>query len=302
MKHFETLCDEWLERRYKRVKRSTYSNYAYHVGKHIVPGLGNCALSAMERKDVEGFINEMKGKKLADSTIRVILMTFKSIVRYGVKQGLVREELLAGCRVVCRRRESRVLLNQDSLHMKEYLLEQPTAFSLGILICRGTGIRIGELCGLKWEDIDFAAGTFQVRRTVSRIVNPDISEGQPKTILYIRSPKSYTSVREIPIPPYLISALQTIRKDGDCYLLTGCKSCTEPRNVQKKFKTILRHCKMQDCNFHALRHGFATSCLENGVDCKTVSSILGHASTRTTLDIYGHTSLRQKQNCINGLA
>lgn len=71
--------------------------------------------------------------------------------------------------------------------------------------------------------------------------------------------------------------------------------------MQKKFKTILKHCEMPDCNFHAMRHGFATACLEKGIDCKTVSAILGHASTRTTMDIYVHTSLRQKQDCIDAI-
>ena len=140
-----------------------------------------------------------------------------------------------------------------------------------------------------------------IKRTVSRIPNPDTSAGQPRTILYIRTPKSHTSSREIPIPGYLINALKRLRKGDDLYVLTGRSTCTEPRNVQKRFKTILKRCEMEDCNFHAMRHGFATACLENGVDCKTVSAILGHASIRTTMDFYVHTSMRQKKDCIDGI-
>ena len=108
-------------------------------------------------------------------------------------------------------------------------------------------------------------------------------------------------MREIPIPRYLVKCLQDMRKEESEFVLTGRDSCTEPRNVQKRLKTILKHCEMHDCNFHAMRHGFATACLEKGIDCKTVSSILGHASTRTTMDIYVHTSLQQKQNCIDAI-
>ena len=230
-----------------------------------------------------------------------IFSTLKFIVKYGVRCGLIDKEILEYCSVSFHKTESRVLMVQDSIRMKEYLLKKNTIFSVSILLCRSTGIRIGELCGLKWGDIDFTSNTFWVRRTVSRIPNPDNSDGQPKTILYIRTPKSYTSAREIPIPGYLINALKSMRKTDDLYLLTGKNSCTEPRNVQKKFKTILRRCEMQDCNFHAMRHGFATACLENGVDCKTVSSILGHASIRTTMDFYLHTSMRQKQSCIDSI-
>lgn len=295
----QDLSRKWLSKRYDMVKKSTFSNYRYHVNIYIHPAFGDLHLSELDRNSITTFIEGMEEKGLADSTIRSVLMTFKSIIRFGIQSNYLSSNLLEACYISCRRQESKVLTNQDSLKMKEYLMEQNTDFSLGILLCRGTGIRIGELCGLKWEDIDFTTNTFKIKRTVSRITNPDISSGKPKTILYIRTPKSYTSERVIPIPNYLINILKQMKKEGNKYLLTGSENCTEPRNVQKKFKTILKHCQMQDCNFHAMRHGFATSCLESGIDCKTVSSILGHASTRTTLDFYGHTSMRQMQNCIN---
>ncbi|RHA88467.1 recombinase XerD [Roseburia inulinivorans] len=89
------------------------------------------------------------------------------------------------------------------------------------------------------------------------------------------------------------------RKPEDCYFLTGTTRCTEPRNVQKHFKTILKHCNLSDYNFHSLRRGFASSCLESGVECKTVSSILGHSSTQITMDLYVHATLKQKAKCVN---
>lgn len=304
----ETVCDTlgdlsrcWLKNRYNKVKQSTFSSYRYCVQSHILPGMGEKKLADLDGAGVLDFIAGLQRRGLADSTVHSVLIALKAIIKYGVQSGLVKEELLEYCFASYRRPESRVLTVQDSIRMKKHLLEQNDIFSISVLLCRSTGMRIGELCGLKWGDIDFSANSIRIRRTVSRISNPDNSPGQPKTVLYIRPPKSYTSAREIPIPRYLLTPLKNMRKAENTYLLTGKENCTEPRNVQKKFKTILRDCEMQDFNFHALRHGFATACLENGVDCKTVSSILGHSSTHITMDFYVHSSMRQKQNCIDGI-
>ena len=295
------LCLNWLQTRRGIVKRSTYSGYCYGIRIHILPCLGSVGLADMSGDMVLSFIEKMQEKGLADSTVRSTLTTFKTVLKFGVHLKLINKDILSHCSVNCSRPRSRVLTVQDSMGMKAYLLEQNTIFAVGILLCRGTGMRIGELCGLKWGDIDFSANIITVRRTISRIPNPDASLGQPRTVLYIRTPKSPTSMREIPIPRYLVKCLQDMRKEESEFVLTGRDSCTEPRNVQKRFKTILKHCEMHDCNFHAMRHGFATACLEKGIDCKTVSSILGHASTRTTMDFYVHTSLQQKQNCIDAI-
>ncbi len=295
------LSAGWLQDRQEAVKKSTFSTYSYCVKVHILPLAGDMPLAELDGEAVMAFVQKIQEKELADTTTRSILVVFKFIIKYGIRSGLIGREILEYCHASCRRTESRVLAIQDSAKMKEYLLRKRTIFPLAILLCRGTGIRIGELCGLKWGDIDFEACTFNIKRTVSRLPNPDTSAGQPRTILYIRTPKSHTSSREIPIPGYLINALKRLRKGDDLYVLTGRSTCTEPRNVQKRFKTILKRCEMEDCNFHAMRHGFATACLENGVDCKTVSAILGHASIRTTMDFYVHTSMRQKKDCIDGI-
>ena len=297
----EDLALSWLRERYGTIKKSTYSGYRYCVNMHILPLLGTVLLKELKGDTVLAFIEEIQLKGLANTTVHSVSVVLKSIIKYGVQTNLVGRELLIYCSVSSRRRESRVLTVQDSIRMKDYLLEKDTVFSIAVLLCRGTGIRIGELCGLKLEDIDFSSNIITIRRTISRIPNPDTSDGQPKTVLYIRTPKSHTSMREIPIPNYLVEPLHKMRGRKKQYILTGREMCTEPRNVQKKFKTILRHCDMQDCNFHAMRHGFATACLEKGIECKTVSSILGHASTRTTMDFYVHTSIRQKQGCIDAV-
>lgn len=298
----QDLCLDWLESRYCTVKRSTYAGYCYGIKMHVLPFFGNINLAELNGDIVHSFIDKMQEKGLADTTVRSTLITFKAVLKLGIQLKLLNRDILSYCSVNGHKSQSKVLTMQDSMEMKAYLLEQNTIFSVAILLCRGTGMRIGELCGLKWGDINFSTNSIIIKRTISRIPNPDPSSGQPKTILYIRTPKSHTSVREIPIPQYLVRPLREMKKGKNDYVLTGKDTCTEPRNIQKKFKTILKRCDMQNYNFHAMRHGFATACLEKGIDCKTVSSILGHASTRTTMDFYVHTSLQQKQNCIDVIA
>lgn len=297
----EELCRYWLKERRGGIKRSTYCDYDYFIRRHILPYFQNDRLRELNGDNVLAFVEEMRRRGVADTTVKSVVTVLRSIFKFAVQNQILGREILPYCALNFRRAESRVLTVQDSAGMKEYLLTENTAFSIAILLCRGTGMRIGELCGLKWGDIDLLSKTVCIRRTISRIPNPDTSQGQPKTVLYVRTPKSHTSIREIPIPQYLIAPLKKMKLDNNKYLLTGRETFTEPRNVQKKFKTILKHCEIEDCNFHAMRHGFATACLEKGVDCKTVSSILGHASTRTTMEIYVHTSIRQMQNCIDSV-
>ena len=297
----EELGRYWLKQRIGKVKRSTYSGYRYCVDRYILPMLGEIPLEELKETDIRAFIMKLQKQGLAETTIHSILIALKSVLRFGVQCDLLRENLVSCCSVNCHKSEARILTIGESADMKSYLLKKNSIFALSILLCRGTGIRVGELCGLKWGDIDFASNSIKIRRTVSRIPNPHFSEGQPRTILYIRTPKSHASAREVPIPGYLREALQAFKGREELYVLTGRETCTEPRNIQKKFKTVLRNCGMQECNFHAMRHGFATACLESGMDCKTVSSILGHSSTHVTMDFYMHTTMRQKQACVDAI-
>lgn len=297
----EELCRCWLERRREAVKKSTYSGYRYCVEKHILPSLGKISLAELNETVIRAFIMKLQEQELAETTVHSILIALKSALRFGIQYDLLRENLLCCCSANCHKTESRILTIRDSAEMKNYLLQKNTVFSLSILLCRGTGMRVGELCGLKWGDIDFKSNSIKIRRTVSRIPNPHFSEGQPRTILYIRTPKSHASAREVPIPGYLREALQALSGREELYVLTGRESCTEPRNIQKKFKTVLKNCGLKECNFHAMRHGFATACLESGMDCKTVSSILGHSSTHVTMDFYMHTTMSRKQACVDAI-
>lgn len=175
-----------------------------------------------------------------------------------------------------------------------YLLKNTDNTSIGILLSLYTGLRIGEIYGLKWNDIDFEKNILTVRRTVQRI-----RTGIHGTKLIVDAPKSRTSQRSIPIPEFLIDILRKFRINDNFYILSGSTKVTEPRTMQRRFKTILKKAGLPSINYHSLRHMFATNCIQLGFDVKTLSEILGHASVETTLNRYVHSSLERKTQCMN---
>ena len=148
---------------------------------------------------------------------------------------------------------------------------------------------------MKWSDIDFENGTLTVNRTVQRINKHGKSE------VVIGSPKSKTSVRVIPIPEFILVILKKRKKDDNVFLITGTGKPTEPRTMQNRFKSILRFCSIRNVNFHLLRHTYATVCIENGFDPKTLSELLGHSDASITLNRYVHSSMQLKKDYVNRL-
>jgi len=165
----------------------------------------------------------------------------------------------------------------------------------GILICLFMGIRIGELCALKWQDIDLEADEIRISKTIQRIKN---TEPNPttKTKIIIDTPKSETSIRAIPIPDFLFKILKALKSNNDCYFLTGKPDkFIEPRLYQMKFKKFLEECKIRDVTFHTLRHTFATRAVESGFDTKSLSEIIGHTDINFTYRRYVHPSMIHKK-------
>ena len=182
----------------------------------------------------------------------------------------------------------------------EYLKQNPNPTSLGILLSLCTGIRLGELCALKWSDFSLEEREFHVNKTMQRLPNPD-KFALKKTTVEIGEPKSQSSVRTIPLPEKLMSYLRSAYCN-DAYILSGYKHYfIEPRTMENRFKVVLKKCGIKDTKFHTLRHTFATRCVEIGFDVKTLSEILGHASVSITLNRYVHPSMRTKHENMNRL-
>lgn len=169
--------------------------------------------------------------------------------------------------------------------------------NLCILLCLYTGLRVGEICGLKWENIDIKNGCLFVNRTVERI-----SLGNGKTMIVIEPPKTESSIRKVYIPLFVVALLKKYKDKPDKYILSGKSKPTEPRALQYRFKRILSKTKIREFSFHSLRHTYATLCIEKGMDIKTLSELLGHADVKITLNTYVHSSDSLKKKYVKRLA
>lgn len=293
---FKELSGLWLESIANSVKESTYSNYSMKLEKHIIPYFGDIRYEKLNIKIFNGFIAEKLSLGLSPRYVSDICRVIKSITKFA-RQKLNysdKAELLSLPK--CEKKECKMLNSVQQKLLTDYLSDSTSPSNLGIFISAVTGIRIGELCALKWSDIDLEKRIITVNKTMQRIKNIC---GKTATKIVITPPKSKTSAREIPVPDVLYSYLTAMQKSDNCYILTGKKIFAEPRTMQYRFRSVLKKLGLPQVNFHALRHMFATKCVDIGVDVKTLSEILGHCSVELTLNRYVHSSIERKRSCMN---
>ena len=169
---------------------------------------------------------------------------------------------------------------------------------MGVALSMSTGIRIGELCGLQWQDIDLEKRILTVRKTVQRI---QCKNGLRKTKLIITDPKSESSMRSIPLTESIVEFLKEFKGEDNKFVLSGKNKPLEPRTMQYRFAKILKNVNLPSVHYHSLRHVFASTCIKLGFDVKTVSELLGHSSVEITLNRYVHSSFDQKREYMERL-
>ena len=222
------------------------------------------------------------------------------VIKFGAKHGWLHyQDWSIKYPTEQKSKELEVLSISHQKRLMQYVTDNFTFRNLGIYICLSTGMRIGEVCALKWSDIDIGTETIHVNRTIERIY---IIEGdERRTELVIGSPKTKNSIREIPISKELMKLIRPLKKlmNDDYFVITNEAKPTEPRTYRNYYKQLLKQLGIPDLKFHGLRHSFATRCIESKCDYKTVSVILGHANISTTLNLYVHPNMEQKKKCIN---
>ncbi len=295
------LFDQWKTDVRSNIKDSSFCLYETMLNHHLRPYFGKLQLNQLTTTVIQEFINNKIKEDLSPTYIRSIMILFQTILKAAQSKYQWRVPLLPAPQLPKQtKRMPEIFTLQELKCLEEHLKRQDDEFSFGILICMYMGLRIGELSGLRWEDFDPASVQFKIRRTVYRIKNsayvPD--DVSSKTILCIGSPKTPTSIRDIPLPLGLLDALQKHQKNPETFILTGTVQCMEPRNIQKKYKRLLQQLGLRYLNFHALRHNFATLSIQNGSDYRTVAELLGHSSVNTTLNIYVHSDIDQKRKCL----
>lgn len=292
------LFSEWHQRIIHNVKESTAANYLVKTTKHILPCFGNKPIDAISSEDVYRFIEQKKEDGLSGRYIRDIVILMKSLFKYAVRKFRIANPMEEVTMKKVKTAEISLLDADEKARLEKYIWQHQDRTSMGIALSLATGIRIGELCALRWEDIDLEKRILTVRHTLQRIPTPG---GLRRTKLALTEPKSESSKRSIPIPEFLISLLLKFKGKSDEFILSGKTNPTEPRTMQYRFAKIFKNVNLPSVYIHALRHMFATSCIKLGVDVKTLSEILGHSLVEITLNRYVHSSFEQKTEYMNRL-
>lgn len=301
------LMEEWMESRRNEVKESTFAHYKNIVEKHILPALGETCLQNLQTETIDDFLKEklisgridrkggLSPKTVADiRSVLVLALKFARKKHYAcqIEQDIYYPKI--------RRSAAKVLTREEQAKLEQFLFQNPSPLGLGILLVLYGGLRIGELCALKWKDFNPESGTIRTNKTLIRIQNVT-SDSQEKTKIMIGQPKTESSNRLIPLSSFLTELLIKHQKSDETYLITGNKSYLEPRVCLDKYKHILNQAGLHSFTFHSLRHTFATRCVESGFDIKSLSEILGHANINTTLQRYVHPSIEAKKQQMDRL-
>lgn len=281
--------DKWLENQ-KRIKRSTYTTYLSNINKHIKERLGKIKLKMLTEEHIQRFIDELS-VNLAPKSVRSVF----SILRLGLNDAYEKKLTLDLCRKIklpkITRKEVKVFSQVEQKAIENYIENSENKNDIGIILCFYTGIRIGELCALQWENIDLKRGVISIENTLYRVKSKkDIK----KTELKLSTPKSESSVREIPLPKFLIAKLKAIEKESG-FLIQRNGKFIEPSVYSRRYKQILSELDIPYRKYHSTRHTFATRALEIGMDIKTLSEILGHSSPTVTLNLYSHSLPEHKK-------
>lgn len=304
---FSSIALEWLESISSRIKESTRNKYNNILYLYVLPSYQDIRINNITSELIDSYCNELinfGGKDqtgLSPKTVTDILSVIRCILKFAKKKGI--EVPCDGSAVQIKQynRSMRVLSILEQNQLCKHLLEKRNSYNIGILICLFTGLRVGELCALRWEDISFSDQTIFVHQTLQRIQNK--ADNEAKTKIVITPPKSIFSIRTIPLTEELCSLLAEYKKGDTGYVLTNSdKKFVEPRTMQYQFKKILSLNGIQKANFHSLRHTFATRCIEVGFDIKSLSEILGHATVNITMNRYVHPTLELKKENMEKLS
>lgn len=288
----------WREDKKQYVKTSTISAYTLLIENHILPVFGEAG--RINEADVQEFVFEKLNSGLSHKSIKDILIVLKMILKFGVKNRYL-EPTQIEIKFPTQRDKHEIEVLSRSNHRKviSHIQENFTFRNLGIYICLCAGLRIGEICALKWEDVDTENGIISVKKTIQRVY---MIEGEERyTELILDSPKTKNSIRDIPMTKDLLKLLKPIKRimNHNYFVLTNESKPTEPRTYRNYYKQFMQEIGVPVLKFHGLRHSFATRCIESKCDYKTVSVILGHSNISTTLNLYVHPNMEQKKKCID---
>ena len=296
---FGEAAEKWLWQIKDVRKHSTYVKYLKLYELHIKEALQETKMSDISNVLINQYIfNKELSKDISANTKRSIIVMINQILQYAHEYFECPAIRLSNRFKQGQNKRIEIINRSEQALLLRYLCQNMDISKAGIILCISTGLRLGEICALKWTDIDLEQMIIHINRTVQRIASSDTNT---KTTLMITSPKSIFSVREIPISKEIHNLLNHMwQLQTGPYVLGGDKPL-EPRTYQNRFKKYLRDIHIKEYNFHTIRHTFATNCIDNGMDVKSLSEILGHSDVKITLNRYVHPTLDTKRKHIAAL-
>lgn len=308
----EMTLEEWLDYymlEYKKryVKPTTYINYTVKVKNHIKPAIGHYKLKALRQDIIQKFVNTLTDKGLAPSTVEDVYKLLRNALETAVDDGLIVRNIANKVKLPKIPKPQINVLTQEQ---QNAFVEEAKNTYMGCVyildLC--TGMRLGELLGLKWEDIDLMEKRIHIVRTLRKVKDPDNSE--EKWHLEFGTPKTAASQRIIPLNETAVKVLHDVRKQqlqnklkaGSAYIDNNLVFCTQlgkpldPTNMRRTFYTICDKIGVSGLHPHCLRHTFATRGAENNVDVRVMQRFLGHSTIKETADTYTHVLSDLKQS------
>lgn len=287
---FRTKAYEWLKINKVTLKISTFNYYSNIINKHILPTFGDLKISQITEIMIYDFMYNKK-RQINETTVKQIMVIFKALLKYvglnyDIKLPKTHKKIID------------VLSNSELKKLHNYAVSNINRYTLGILISLHTGLRLGEICALKWSNINFETKLLTVENTLTRVKISD-NNSIKKTRLMLNTAKTDNSVRVIPLNKVILKYLENYKREktisGDIFVLTNSLKLIDSRTFYYNYKKILKQLGMPDYTFHILRHTFATRCCYLGFDIKSLSEVLGHSNIKTTLSIYVHSNLEYKK-------
>ncbi len=294
---FGAVAEEWLFTVKELKKYATYRKYRNTYENHIRKTLGKCPVAELSADMIKAILECSDSSALSESSLRSIACVINQILSYAETHYHVIPARFSSRKLRMPRKPIEVLNQSEQTRLFQFLYEEMDIYKAGIIICISTGLRLGEICALKWEDIDLEGKLLHVNRTVQRIA---VDGEASKTILMEGVPKSIFSKREIPLSDEMVRLLFSYYGKGG-YVINK-NGPAEPRTYQNRFYKYLQNAGIERKNFHILRHTFATNCVASGVDVKSLSEILGHSDVKITLNRYIHPGMETKREHLNALS
>ena len=295
---FESYCRKWLREKKGSIKESSLARYSLIIQNHLIPYWGDLDIGKIDSNDVKNFVdyllvdgNKRTGKGLGSYTVSGIVQLLVSIIHcyreeYELPYKPIRVQVSAT-------KENGIPLSpDDATVLKNYLfIHSNDMKNVGLALCLMLGLRAGEVCGLKWSNVDFNNKVLNIENIVSRVYEKDPVTGKGSSRVLEGDPKTKNSRRSIPLTRtvYDLLIISRHKVDSDCYIITSNKKPAEPIALWSYFKRLINKLGMNDdYTVHSLRHSFGTNCVASGMDYKSISKLMGHSSTIVTLDLYVH--------------